>query len=115
MNWIELSTLEILDALVEKSFSRPVLIYKHSTSCAFSSVVRSRLEHAWSKKPLNIDSYFLNVITHRQLSNGVAEMFQVEHQSPQILIIINGICVFHDSHFGVNHQAIQQAITPVNG
>jgi bacillithiol system protein YtxJ len=52
----------------------------------------------------SFDFYYLDLIQHRNLSNLIAEKFDVHHQSPQILIIKNGDCVFDESHGGINIQ-----------
>ena len=110
INWIALETVEQLDSLLERSVEHPVLIYKHSTRCGVSSMVRSRLERSWKNFPLNIDCYFLDLIAFRTISNQVEELFQVRHESPQTLVIWDKQCIFHASHLGISHHAIQQAL-----
>lgn len=111
LEWMDITSGETIESAIEKSFSQPVVIYKHSTRCGLSSVVKSRLERSWSMEPLPATCYFLNLIQYRQLSDNLSNQFQVIHESPQILIIVDGVCIFHDSHMGVNHSAIKQAIS----
>ncbi len=111
LNWTDIVSIQTIESAVEKSFSQPVIIYKHSTRCGLSSVVKSRLERSWSKEPLPVECYFLSLIQYRKLSDYLSDRFQVIHESPQILIIVGGVCIFHDSHMGVNHSAIKEAIT----
>jgi len=112
LNWTAINSKDVLDAAIEKSFSHPILIYKHSIRCSLSSIVKSRMERGWGQEPLNIDCYFLDLINFRDLSNQVAERFGVAHESPQILIIADGTCVDHMSHLAVTHQNIKQS-TPL--
>lgn len=111
MNWKAFNTLEDLEYITEKSSQQPVLIYKHSTRCSVSSLVCSRLEHAWEADPMDIQGYFLDLISHREVSNAVEDQFQVRHQSPQILIIDGGKCFFHCSHLRISHRAIKEALS----
>ena len=106
INWISIESAEMLDSLIEKSFEHPVLVYKHSTRCGLSSMVRSRLERSWVNGPLDVECYFLDIIAFRQISNEVEYRFGVLHESPQVLLIIRGKCLFHGSHLGVNYQSI---------
>ena len=109
MNWISLQDEKQLMEITEKSNTRPQVIYKHSTRCGISSMVKSRLER--SKLPEDADYYFLDIIHYRSLSNQVAGKFQVYHESPQVLVIRNGECVYDESHTGINAQEIMaQAI-----
>ena len=110
INWIALETGEQLDSLLKRSVEHPVLIYKHSTRCGISSMVRSRLERSWRNFPLSIDCYFLDIISFRAISDQIEELFQVRHESPQTLLIRDGLCIFHASHMGISHSAIQQAL-----
>ncbi len=106
MNWIPLKTIEELDLIQQKSFTNPQVIFKHSTRCSISSMALSRLER--EEAPLNIDFYFLDLIALRNISNAVSEKFQVPHQSPQILVIKNGRCIFDESHNSIFMDEIKE-------
>ena len=106
MNWIPLKTIEELDLIQQKSFTNPQVIFKHSTRCSISSMALGRLER--EESPLNIDFYFLDLIAFRNISNAVSEKFQVPHQSPQILVIKNGICIFDESHNSIFMDEIRE-------
>jgi bacillithiol system protein YtxJ len=99
MQWTSLTTEEQLTALVEKSFQQPQVIFKHSTRCAVSSTIKSRLEK--SVAPAGIDFHYLDLIAYRSLSNKIAEQLHVYHESPQVLLIKNGECIFDESHLSV--------------
>ena len=99
MNWIPLNTLEQLESIKEKSQATPQLIFKHSTRCSISTMALNRFERATTKP--EIDFYFLDLIANRQISNAVAEQFKVHHESPQILLIKNGECIYDESHNGI--------------
>lgn len=96
MNWIPLKSEDELFGIIEKSESRPQVIFKHSTRCSISSMAKSRLER--SPFPQQADFYFLDLIAHRNISNKIAEEFGVAHESPQILVIKNGACMYDESH-----------------
>lgn len=99
MNWNSLSSVEQLDEIITESFEKPIVIFKHSTRCSISDIAKSRLDRA--SKPENLTFYYLDLISHRDVSNAIAEKFQVYHESPQILLIHNGECVYDESHTGI--------------
>ena len=109
MNWIDLADEQQLNNLKELSTQRAQLIFKHSTRCGISSMVKSRLERS---TPLDtIDFYYLDLIKYRQLSNKIAEDFSVYHQSPQVLLIKNGECIYEESQNGIlKDDIIEQAL-----
>lgn len=99
MNWNDLNTTEQLKKLIHDSEVSPQVIFKYSSRCSISDVVRNRLEKT---KADGINFHFLDLIRYRALSNEIAEKFGVEHESPQILLIRNGQCVYDESHLSVN-------------
>ena len=108
MNWNELSSAEQLAVLIELSNTRPQVIFKHSTRCSISSMAKSRLER--SEQPGTADFYYLDLIRYRQLSDKIADDFAVTHESPQILVIKNGECVYEESHSGIHMEEIIEQI-----
>jgi bacillithiol system protein YtxJ len=109
MNWIQLTNADQLEEIKQNSQQRPQVIFKHSTRCSISSMAKGRLER--SEAPKNVDFYYLDLIAYRNISAKVAEVFQVNHESPQVLVIINGECVFDESHYGVNMDEISEQVS----
>ena len=107
MNWIELLDMAQLETIKDESAAQPVVIFKHSTRCSISSMAKSRLER--SEAPQNILFYHLDLIRCRDISNKVADVFGVHHESPQILLIKDGACVYDESHNGIAMEDITEA------
>lgn len=99
MNWNILSSEEELNTLLKKSFTRPQLIFKHSTRCHISSTAKTRLEKI--EPPAHIDFYYFDLLANRSLSNKISEDMKVHHESPQVLLIKNGECVYDESHLSI--------------
>jgi len=104
MNWILLTNETQLQQIITHSASKPQVIFKHSSRCGISSMARNRLER--KQQPVDIDFYFLDLLQYRQLSHKVADMFKVDHESPQVLLIKNGRCVYDESHSGISMDEI---------
>ena len=109
MNWIPLTTEEQLDDIATKSFSTPQAIFKHSTTCSISSMVLNRLERA--ETPTNVDFYYLDLLNQRNISAAIAEKFSVHHESPQVIILKNGECVYDESHYAISMDDIIEQTT----
>jgi bacillithiol system protein YtxJ len=105
MDWIELTKESQLVDLKKQSKNNPQLIFIHSTRCAISGVAKNRLER--STPPGNIDFYFLDLIRNREISDKIAKEFSVFHESPQVLLIKNGECIYEESHAGINMNEIE--------
>ena len=104
MKWNELISEEQLQQVKDRSFDRPQVIFKHSTRCSISSVAKTRLEK-WQPSE-DFDFYFLDLIRYRPLSNKIADTFMVHHESPQVLVVKSGECVYDESHLGISLQEI---------
>lgn len=118
MLWHHLTDRSQLSALMNISKEQSaqgltVLLFKHSTRCSISSMALSRLESKWESNDL-IKPYFLDLLAYREISNEIAQLFKVEHASPQVLLIKNGNCFYHNSHNGISYQAIMEAVTKQN-
>ncbi len=99
MNWIPLQNEQQLEEIVLNSNNKPQVIFKHSTRCSISSMAKSRLDK--KDQPEGMDFYYLDLIKHRNISNKIATDFHIPHQSPQVLIINNGKCIYDESHSGI--------------
>ena len=104
MHWIHLTDEEQLKQIINKSQERPQVIFKHSSRCSISSVALQRLQRV--SQPLHIDFYFLDLLSLRSLSNKVAQVFNVPHESPQVLVIKEGRCIYEESHMGISMNEI---------
>ena len=104
MNWIPLSDQHQLEELNKNSLHTPQIIFKHSTRCSISSVIKNRMER--SKAPEGIPFHIVDLIKFRPISNQIAQDYHIEHQSPQILVIVNGKCIYDESHSGIDMQDI---------
>lgn len=109
MNWIHLTEIATIDQIIKDSFEKPQVIFKHSTRCSISSMALNRLER--EAAPANAHFYYLDLLKYRNISNELADKFNVYHESPQILIIRNGECVYDESHQGINMSEIEEQVT----
>lgn len=100
-NWIPLTTENQLEELKNISKTHPVLIFKHSTSCGISNMVIKRFEKLFSEDHQSLKVYYLDLLRYRTISNEIANRFEIVHESPQLLVIKNEVCVFNASHYSI--------------
>ncbi|MFB6454661.1 bacillithiol system redox-active protein YtxJ [Chitinophaga sp. Hz27] len=108
MNWIPLTSETQLQEINDASASRTIVIFKHSTRCSISSMAKSRLERAVA--PEGADFYYLDLIAYRNISNAIEHKYGIPHESPQILMVRNGKCIYDDSHNGIRMDDITEHI-----
>ena len=55
-------------------------------------------------------AYFLDLIAHRNISDKIANTYNVRHESPQILVISNGKCIYDASHSGISYEEVVEQL-----
>ncbi len=105
--WKVLQTQEELDAIIARSTEVPCAIFKHSTRCSISSMAKGRLERQWDLTDEQVEVYYLDLIAFRPVSNRIAEVLEVEHQSPQLILLKEGKAVFDTSHNAISVDALK--------
>lgn len=111
INWIPLGASSQLDVIVQNSHAVPCIIFKHSTRCNISAMAKSRFEKYWDFEDEEIQPYFLDLLSFRALSNEIAERFNVYHESPQLLLIRNGECIYYASHLDISVSELRQCFS----
>lgn len=107
--WIELVNETQLREAIERSTEKPILFFKHSTRCSISSMALSRFEENWNVEN-NCEIYFLDLIANRSLSNLIAELTNVEHQSPQVIVLKNKEVIYSATHSSISASEIEKLL-----
>jgi len=101
IDWIPLTNLGQLNEIMMLSEVKPVLIFKHSTRCSVSRMALKQFENEFDLAD-TVDAYFLDLLEYRNISNEIAQRFQVEHQSPQLILIKEGKAMYNASHSAID-------------
>lgn len=100
--WIPLTSIDQLEEIVSKSKGKPQFIFKHSTTCGVSRMVMNAFKTQYNLGKEQADLYYLDLHSYREVSNETGYKFQVLHQSPQLLVIKNGVAIANASHGSIN-------------
>lgn len=107
IEWRQLTDLGQLNEIIDLSNEKAVLIFKHSTRCSISRFALKQFENEFDLEE-KITPYFLDLLNHRDVSNEIANRFDVFHQSPQILLIKNGKAIFSTSHDDIDAKFLER-------
>lgn len=110
VDWLRLTDLTQLEDLTQLSFKNPVLIFKHSTRCSISRFALKQFEKEYAFSNDELTPYFLDLLEYRGISNEIATRFGVYHQSPQILVIKEGMSIYDESHDGIAISKVKQVL-----
>ncbi len=107
MSWKTINQISQIQQIKEESKHLPVLIYKHSTQCSLSQMAWNRLQRNWKEEDFKmVMPYYLDLLTYREVSDAIEQEFAVLHESPQVILIKDGIAVYDTSHMAINYQEI---------
>jgi len=101
LSWTPLISVEEINTIKEISKIQSILIFKHSTRCGISRMVMKQFESLFNEENKHLKVYYLDLLNFREVSSKLSEVFQVIHQSPQLLIVKNGISVYDESHYEI--------------
>jgi bacillithiol system protein YtxJ len=110
VGWRKLADLGQLNEIIELSNQKHILIFKHSTRCSISRFALKNFENEYAFTAEELQPYLLDLLEYRAISNEITNRFDVMHQSPQILLIKEGKCVYDDSHDGIEVNKLKKFI-----
>lgn len=110
MNWKTLESIDMVSLIGEMSYAKKQAIFKHSTRCSTSSMILNRLEREFDISEEKMDVYFLDLIKYREVSDDIADRWNVKHESPQLLIIENDHVIYHNSHTAISINSIKEVV-----
>lgn len=100
-NFFDFTNIDQIEEIKSLSENEPILIFKHSTRCGISSMVLRQFKSKITREPIQPKVYLLDLLAYRNISNAIANEFQIIHQSPQIIVIKNGNAVYNSSHYEI--------------
>ena len=67
-------------------------------------MIKDRVERGVPRQ--HMPAYYLDLLEHRDISNSIATRVNVQHESPQLLILRNGVCTSHASHNAIQPEML---------
>lgn len=104
--WKDINSDEDLQNAIQQSNHQKVVIFKHSTRCHISKTVLRNFEKQVEKDQKEADYYFLDLLAHRDLSYKIADELNIEHQSPQLIVLENGKAKRNASHHSITNDLV---------
>jgi bacillithiol system protein YtxJ len=96
--------------LFETSKEKAVIVFKHSERCSISRWVWKQFEQAYDISENLATLHLVDVVSDREISQGIATDLNILHQSPQVLVIYNKKCLYHASHESIQFDHVKRLI-----
>jgi len=101
---------EVWQKVLKESKEQPVVLFKHSNSCPVSASAHDQVKKLERQGAISESMYILIVQNAREISDRVAEELEVEHETPQVLIIRDGESVYDESHDEIDPDRLTEEI-----
>jgi thioredoxin 1 len=88
---------EVREARQLASAETPTVIFKHSVTCSISLHVKHEYD-AFVRAHPQVPTRLVVVQQERPLSNAIADVLRVRHESPQAFVVQGGQVLWHASH-----------------
>lgn len=115
MKWNDLTQIDQVQQIINNSFKKPQLIFKHSISCSISLMAKMRLESKWQNISKEVDLHYLDLISYRNISNHIADTLSVYHESPQVILVKDGVVEYDASHFDISIDELNESLQYIYG
>ena len=100
-DWIEIKSEADFFDIVEKSVEKTQIIFKDSITCGISAHAKERLKDGFTQIEGKADFNYLDLLSHRAVSNLIAQTLGVTHQSPQIIVLKDKKVIYTTSHHAI--------------
>ena len=108
MNWKDLTSIEELNSAISASNDTLVILFKHSTRCSISRMALKMIEIGWDKSLEAVDAYYLDLLNYRDVSGAITKQLDIEHQSPQMLVLKGGVVLGVSNHSEINVDEVKK-------
>lgn len=102
--------MEDLDKALAESHEDLVVLFKHSTRCSISRMALKMFEMGWDEGLSEAKPYFLDLLNHRDISTEIASRLDVEHQSPQLVVVRDGSVLDVANHSAINADLVKEHV-----
>lgn len=110
IKWIPLTSVEQLMQVAKTTHEKPVFLFKHSTRCSISAMAKNNLERNWSSGDELCNTYYLDLLQHRDVSNKIEEITGITHQSPQAIVLKGSEIIYDESHSAIDARRIESTL-----
>ena len=103
-------TIENITDVLKRSHERTVLILKHSRICPISARGKREVDKFLESCDRDLEAYLVVVQRERPISNELARVLGVLHQSPQVLVVRDGTAEKVLNHYEITGENIEKAV-----
>jgi bacillithiol system protein YtxJ len=107
----EIVSTESLAKAMKSSEDETVVFFKHSVTCGLSDRAFNEFQKYLESSEASLARNYVIVIQKsREASDELARLVEIEHESPQAIVVRNGRAVWNDSHLAIKSEKLADAV-----
>jgi bacillithiol system protein YtxJ len=115
MNYQEIRSLGALAEVFQGSDGQAVLFFKHSNTCGISARAFEEFrKYLDAPEGVMIRNCLIVIQSSRDVSDELARLTGVKHESPQAILVNYGQAVWNESHLAIKSGALIAAVREVS-
>jgi bacillithiol system protein YtxJ len=107
--FVNVSSVDELNTLFDRSATTPVILYNHDPYCPISARAMGEMQK------LNDTVALIDVSRGQQLTRVIVERTGIKHESPQVIVLKDGHPTWNASHFAITAGAVEEAKANTEG
>jgi bacillithiol system protein YtxJ len=104
MSFVLITDAFALEAQFHASRTSPVILFQHDPWCGISAAAHEAL----ATLPMSVS--LIDVARQPSLSRLIADRTGVQHESPQVLVLRDGVAVWSASHRAISAETVAQVL-----
>jgi len=114
LQWKSIKNVEEFDQILERSRTKPALVFKHRPASPESLKVKQDLEADWTIAPEMLDLYLVDMVHDKEVAAEATEVAGVSNEFPQVFLFADGVTMYDESHDMINVKKIKIALKIIN-
>ncbi len=111
MDYQEITSLDALAEVLQASDRQTVLFFKHSNTCGVSMRAFNEFrKYLQAPEGAGVRNCLIVIQSSRDVSDELARVTGVQHESPQAIIVSEGLAIWTDSHLAIKSGALIEAV-----
>jgi bacillithiol system protein YtxJ len=111
MNYQEIRSLDALAEVLKASARQTVMFFKHSNTCGVSNRAFNEFrKYLQAPEGAQVRHCLIIIQSSRDVSDELARLTGVPHESPQVIIVSEGLAVWNDSHLAIKSETLIEAV-----
>lgn len=109
MNQVQrIETEDEMRELLDRSGDVTVVLFKDSPTCGISMVAREHWDSWTPNAPEGVTLAICDVLAAKAAARAITQWLGIPHQSPQLLVLRDGRCRAHASHYGITKEWLEK-------